>query len=74
MKCAAVGELIIYQLSRQIPAYKQTCEKSADGKEYLPREKVEYAEKRCTEKLQAIILAERQRTCLLYTSDAADEY
>ena len=57
-----IGELVFYHLFRHEPPKEYAGQQSADGKEYLPRNKVEQFEQRFSSYLQAVQFAERKGT------------
>ena len=59
---APVGELVVNNLVRQIPAYEKTSEETTYGKEHLTGDKVENVEQCLTKEWQTLNATKRQGT------------
>ena len=60
-KCAPIGELVFYKLSRHEPTKEYAGEKAAHGQEYLPCYEVEYIEQRVPSDAQTTHCTQRKR-------------
>ena len=74
-KCTPVGELVVYHLVGQVPAYEEAGKEAADRKEHLTCNKVEDVEKCLSEERQSLNASKRQRAKGSHdtTADSDDE-
>ena len=61
-KCAPIGELVFYKLSRHKPTKEYAGEETAHGQEYLSCYEVEDVEQRVPGDAQTVHCAQRKRT------------
>lgn len=65
-KCAPIGELVFYKLSRHEPTKEYAGEETAHGQEYLSCYEVEDVEQRVPSDVQTAHCAQRKRTKRTY--------